>query len=169
MRAVLQRVTRGEVRVAGERVGAIERGLVVLLGVMKGDDGPTAQRLARRVAELRCFPDERGRMDRSLAETHRAALVVSQITLAADGRKGRRPSFDLAAEPERAQELYRAFVTALTGQGIRCAEGIFRAAMEVELVNDGPVTFVLEELPAGADGPSRGPERGPGPSSQGVA
>lgn len=146
MKAVLQRVTRAEVRVAGLRVGAIERGLVVLLGVMKGDDGAVAERLAERIASFRCFPDEEGRMNRALVESGGAALVVSQITLAADGRKGRRPSFDRAADPEPAQALYRAFVAALARRGVPTAEGVFRAQMEVELVNDGPVTFVLEEL-----------------------
>ena len=153
MKAVLQRVTRGEVRVEGARVGAIERGLVVLLGVLKGDDEVRARRRAARVALLRCVPDEQGRMNRSLAETHRAALVVSQITLAADGTKGRRPSFDRAAEPELARLLYRAFVAALASQGIACAEGIFQAHMEVELVNDGPVTFLLEEAARANEGP----------------
>lgn len=169
MKAVLQRVTRGEVRVEGASVGAIGCGLVVLLGVMKGDDEGCARRLARRVAQLRCFPDERGRMDRALVDTHRAALVVSQITLAADGTKGRRPSFDLAAEPGPAQALYRAFVDALAREGIACSEGVFRAKMEVELVNDGPVTFVLEEPPSPRGGPPEAREGGGGPSSQDVA
>ncbi|MEQ1895439.1 MAG: D-aminoacyl-tRNA deacylase [Planctomycetota bacterium] len=153
MKAVLQRVTRAEVRVDGARVGAIEQGLVVLLCVLKGDDEAGARRLAERIALFRCFPDEQGRMNRSLAETHRAALVVSQITLAADGRKGRRPSFDAAAEPERARALCATFVTALASLGVRCAEGVFRAHMEVELVNDGPVTFLIEEPARAPEGP----------------
>lgn len=143
----MQRVTRAEVRVEGRRSGAIEAGLVILLGVMKEDDASVAGRLAQRIAGFRCFPDEEGRMNRSLLERGGAALVVSQITLAADGRKGRRPSFDRAADPEPAQALYRTFVAALATLGVPTAEGVFRAHMEVELVNDGPVTFVLEELP----------------------
>jgi D-tyrosyl-tRNA(Tyr) deacylase len=147
VKAVLQRVTRAEVRVAGRAVGAIEGGLVVLLGVMKGDEEAVAARLAERVASFRCFPDAEGRMNRSLLESRGAALVVSQITLAADGRKGRRPSFDRAADPGPAEALYRTFVAALQALGVPTAEGVFRAQMEVELVNDGPVTFVLEEPP----------------------
>jgi len=150
VKAVVQRVTRAEVRVAGHPVGAIEGGLVVLLGVMKLDDEAVAERLAERIATFRCFPDEAGRMNRSLLECGGSALVVSQITLAADGRKGRRPSFDRAADPEPAQALYRAFVAALGARGVATAEGVFRAQMEVELVNDGPVTFVLEELREGS-------------------
>lgn len=153
MKAVLQRVTRSEVRVAGERVGAIEGGLLILLCVLKGDDEAGARRLAQRIALFRCFPDAEGRMNRSLAETHRAALVVSQITLAADGRKGRRPSFDSAAEPATARALCGVFVAALTALGIDCAEGVFGAHMEVELVNDGPVTFLLEEPAPPSEGP----------------
>jgi len=149
MKAVLQRVSRGEVRVAGEVVGRIGGGLVVLLGVLRGDDEARARRFAERVARWRCFPDEEGRMNRSLLETGGAALVVSQVTLVADGRKGRRPSLDAAAPPEVARALYGAFVAALEALGVPCATGVFRAAMEVELVNDGPVTFVLEEPPGG--------------------
>jgi len=149
VKAVLQRVSRAEVRVEGRVVGSIQRGLVVLLGVMKEDDEAVAARLAERVATFRCFPDGDGRMNRALLESGGAALIVSQITLAADGRKGRRPSFDRAADQGPAQGLYRAFVAALGGLGVPTAEGVFRARMEVELVNDGPVTFVLEELPEG--------------------
>lgn len=154
MKALLQRVSRAEVRVAGERVGTIGPGLLVFLCVLRDDRADEARRLAERVATFRCFPDEQGRMNRALAETGRAALVVSQITLAADGRRGRRPSFDRAADPERARELYQTFVSELAGRGIQCAEGVFRAQMEVELVNDGPVTFLLEEGGGGAEEPS---------------
>jgi len=146
MRAVLQRVTRAEVRVAGSVVGRIEHGLVVLLGVLRDDDEDTARRFAEKLAHWRCFADDEGRMNRSLLESGGAALVVSQVTLAADGKKGRRPSLDRAAEPELARALYAAFVAALGALGVSCATGTFRAHMEVELVNDGPVTFVLEEL-----------------------
>ena len=145
MKAVLQRVTRAEVRVDGRSVARIERGLVVLLGVLRGDDEAVARRFAERVARWRCFADAEGRMNRDLLEAGGAALIVSQVTLAADGKKGRRPSLDQAAEPGRARELYEVFVRALEALGAPCATGIFRAQMEVELVNDGPVTFALEE------------------------
>lgn len=147
MKAVLQRVTRAEVRVDGSVVGRIERGLVVLLGVMRGDDAACARRFAERLARWRCFADEGGKMNRSLLESGGAALVVSQVTLAADGSKGRRPSLDGAAEPGAARDLYGEFVRALGALGVPCATGVFRAEMEVELVNDGPVTFALEERP----------------------
>lgn len=145
MKVVLQRVTRAEVRVEGRVVGRIERGAVVLLGVMRGDRQETARRLAERVAGFRYFPDARGRMNLSILETGGAALVVSQVTLAADGRKGRRPSLDLAAAPGEARALYEAFVEGLRALGVPCETGVFRALMEVELVNDGPITFALEE------------------------
>lgn len=148
MKAVLQRVRRAEVRVDGACVGRIGAGLVVLLGVMKGDDEGVALRFAERLARWRCFADEQGRMNRSLLESGGEALVVSQVTLAADGRKGRRPSLDAAAPPESARALYEAFVRALEALGVPCRTGVFQAAMEVELVNDGPVTFALEELPS---------------------
>jgi D-tyrosyl-tRNA(Tyr) deacylase len=147
MRAVLQRVTRAEVRVGDACVGRIERGLLVLLGVLRGDDAAVAERLAERIAHWRCFADEEGRMNRSLLEVGGAALVVSQVTLAADGRKGRRPSLDRAAPPELARSLYERFVAALEARGVPCRTGVFQAAMAVELVNDGPVTFALDELP----------------------
>jgi len=161
VRAVLQRVTRAEVRVAGEVVGRIERGLVVLLGVMRGDGVAVAERFAARVARWRCFADAAGRMNRSLLEVGGAALVVSQVTLAADGRKGRRPSLDAAAEPETARALYACFVRTLEALGVPCATGVFRAEMAVELVNDGPVTFALEERPEPPAGPAEGPPAGP--------
>ena len=162
MRAVVQRVARAEVRVGGERVASIGRGLVILLGVLRGDDEACARRFAERLARWRCFPDADGRMNRDVLEAGGSALVVSQVTLAADGRKGRRPSLDAAAEPERARELYEGFVRALEALGVPCATGIFRAAMEVELVNDGPVTFHLEERP-------ERPAGGPPPSPQVLA
>jgi D-tyrosyl-tRNA(Tyr) deacylase len=145
MRAVVQRVARAEVRVGGERVGAIGAGMVVLLGILADDGERTVDRLAARLAGLRFFPDDAGRMNRSVAEVGGAALVVSQVTLAAHGRKGRRPSLDRAAPPERARALYERFVAALGALGVATATGRFGAAMELELVNDGPVTFALEE------------------------
>ncbi len=145
MKAVIQRVTRAEVRVAGERAAQIDAGMVVLLGVMAGDGPERARALAGRVAHFRFFADEEGRMNRSVLETGGAALVVSQITLAADGRKGRRPSLDDAAPGALAEECYREFVRALEALGVPTQTGVFGAPMEVELVNHGPVTFVLEE------------------------
>ena len=145
MRAVVQRVTRGEVRVGGESVARIDAGMLVLLGVVGGDTLASAERLAERIAALRFFPDEHGRMNRSILEAGGAALVVSQITLAADCRKGRRPSMDGAAPPELAQRLYQDFARALAARGVPTRTGVFGAAMEVELVNQGPVTFVLDE------------------------
>lgn len=147
MRAVLQRVQRAAVRVEGRTVGAIGSGLLVLVCALRGDGPGEARRLARRVATWRCFPDREGRMNLALAEAGGALLVVSQFTLAADGRKGRRPSFDHAAPPELAEPLCAEFVRELRAQGLEVAEGRFGAAMEVELVNDGPVTFVFDEPP----------------------
>jgi D-tyrosyl-tRNA(Tyr) deacylase len=145
MKAVLQRVTRASVDVDGEREGEIGLGVLVLLGVMRGDDAATARRLAERVAAFRYFRDADDRMNLAAADVGAAALVVSQFTLAADGRKGRRPSFDRAAPPEVAEPLYETFVAALRAAGLVCATGRFGARMAVELVNDGPVTFVLDE------------------------
>ena len=143
----MQRVARAEVRVADAVVARIERGLLVLLGVLRGDDEACAVRFGERLAHWRCFPDEEGRMNRSLLECGGAALVVSQVTLAADGKKGRRPSLDQAAEPAEARALYERFAGALAAQGVPCRTGVFGAEMQVELVNDGPVTFALEERP----------------------
>lgn len=147
MKLVVQRVARAAVRVDGEVVGEIGRGMLVLLGVLRGDGEPQAQRLAERLARFRFFPDDGGRMNRDGLEAGVEALVVSQFTLAADGRKGRRPSFDRAAPPEVAEPLYLRFVERLAALGIPCATGRFGAKMEVESVNDGPVTFVLEDRP----------------------
>ena len=147
MKSVLQRVQRACVRVEGEVVGEIGPGLLVLLGVMRGDGEQEARRLAERIARLRCFEDEQGRMHHSALDLGRCILVVSQFTLAADGRKGRRPSFDRAAPPEEARELYEGFVEQLRGMGLGVETGRFQAKMAVELVNDGPVTFVFEEAP----------------------
>ena len=144
MKVVLQRVSRACVRVDGEIVGEIGRGALLLVGIEKGDRDAEVEALAERVALLRFFQDETGRMNRSLAEVDGAALVVSQFTLCADLRKGRRPSFDGAEEPGRARELVERFRLALEARGIPTQSGRFGAEMAVELVTDGPVTFVLE-------------------------
>ena len=144
MRALLQRVTRAEVRVDDETVGAIGRGLVVLLGVGPADDDAAADGLARTVAELRIFADEQGRTNRSLLDVGGDALVVSQFTLFADTRRGRRPGFSGAAPPDLAERLYLRFAAALGELGVRVATGRFGAAMAVELVNDGPFTIWLD-------------------------
>ena len=144
MRALLQRVSRAEVRVGGTPVARIGRGLLVLLGVGRTDDAATAERLARQVAELRIFPDEAGRTNRSLLEVGGGALVVSQFTLYADTRRGRRPGFTEAAEPSRAAALYDVFCRSLEAAGVTVERGRFGQVMEVELVNDGPFTIWLD-------------------------
>lgn len=145
MKALLQRVTRGEVVVDGETVGAIDAGLVVLLGVRKGDTARDAELLARKTANLRIFDDREGRMNRSVLDTGGRVLAVSQFTLYADTRKGNRPGFTEAAEPGVAEALYESFVAMLRrilGEDA-VATGRFRTTMAVELVNDGPVTVEL--------------------------
>ena len=144
MRAVVQRVSEAAVRVDGEVRGAIGPGLLVLLGVAAGDEPATATRLAGKVARLRVFENVEGRFDRSLLETGGAALVVSQFTLLADTAKGNRPSFSGAAPPEEAEPLYESFCDALRGLGVPVETGVFGARMAVSLVNDGPVTILLE-------------------------
>lgn len=144
MKAVLQRVSRARVTVAGEVVGSIERGLLVLLGVEQGDTSTDARQLAEKSVALRVFDDAAGKMNLSLADIGGALLVVSQFTLLGDTRKGRRPSFIQAAAPELAEQLYQEFAATVAGQGIATATGRFRAQMEVELVNDGPVTLLLD-------------------------
>lgn len=144
MRALLQRVERAEVRVDGEMIGRIGQGLVVLLGVGRGDDESVAGSLARRVAELRIFGDDEGRTNRSLLDVGGEVLVVSQFTLFADTRRGRRPGFTDAALPEQAIPVYGRFATELEAAGVRVARGRFGAAMAVELVNDGPFTIWLD-------------------------
>jgi D-tyrosyl-tRNA(Tyr) deacylase len=143
MKAVLQRVSRASVRVAGAAAGEIGPGLLVLLGVAAGDGDTEAERLAGKVARLRVFEDDAGRFDRSLLDAGGAALVVSQFTLLADTEKGNRPSFTTAAAPEEAELLYERFCAALRDLGVPVETGVFGARMEVELVNDGPVTIVL--------------------------
>jgi D-tyrosyl-tRNA(Tyr) deacylase len=144
MRAVCQRVSRARVTVDGETVGEIGRGLVVLLGVAQSDDTADVQRLAGKVARLRVFEDADGKFAHSLLDVGGAALVVSQFTLIADTRKGNRPSFTEAARPEHAEPLYEGFCAALEGEGVPVQRGVFGARMGVELVNDGPVTILLE-------------------------
>ncbi len=144
VRAVVQRIRRASVTVDGAVVGACGAGLAILLGVGDGDGDATAERLAGKVARLRVFENEDGRFDRSLLDTGGEALVVSQFTLIADTRKGNRPSFTGAAAPEVAEPLYERFCSALEAEGVRVARGAFGARMEVELVNDGPVTIVLD-------------------------
>jgi D-tyrosyl-tRNA(Tyr) deacylase len=144
MRVLLQRVSRASVRVDGATVGSIARGLVVFLGVEGGDDDGDAVWNAAKTAQLRIFPDAEGKMNLGVLEVQGEVLVVSQFTLAASTRRGRRPSFESAAEPELAKRLYERFVSALRDQGLVVATGTFRAMMEVELVNDGPVTVLLD-------------------------
>jgi D-aminoacyl-tRNA deacylase len=144
MRALLQRTTGALVRVSGAVVGEIASGLVVLVGVGPDDDEATADALARRVTELRIFDDEAGRTNLSLIDVGGAALVVSQFTLYADTRRGRRPGFTGAAAPELAERLYLRFAAALRGLGVEVATGEFGALMAVELVNDGPFTIWLD-------------------------
>jgi D-tyrosyl-tRNA(Tyr) deacylase len=144
VRAIVQRVSEASVTVAGETVGAIGIGLVVLLGVARGDDGDAVARLAGKVARLRVFENEDGRFDRSLLDVCGEALVVSQFTLIADTAKGNRPSFSHAAPPEEAEPLVERFCEALRAEGVPVQSGVFGARMRVALVNDGPVTIVLE-------------------------
>ena len=144
MRAVCQRVSGASVTVAGETVGEIGAGLLVLLGIADGDDAADAGRMAGKVARLRIFEDEDGKFAHSLLDVGGAALVVSQFTLIADTRKGNRPSFTDAARPEQAEPLYESFCAALQGGGVRVERGVFGARMRVALVNDGPVTILLE-------------------------
>ncbi|AMV73793.1 D-tyrosyl-tRNA(Tyr) deacylase [Desulfuromonas sp. DDH964] len=144
MRAVLQRVSQARVRVENEIVGAIGPGLLILLGVGQGDAEADARYLAEKSAALRIFEDGAGKMNLALAESGGAALVVSQFTLYADCRKGRRPGFSGAAPPDEANRLYLFFVTQLRALGVTVATGVFQADMQVELVNDGPVTMLLD-------------------------
>lgn len=144
MRACVQRVSRAHVTVGDETTGRIESGLVVLLGVGNDDDQQDARYLADKIVDLRVFEDEDGRMNRSLKDVGGALLVVSQFTLWGDCRKGRRPSFVMAAEPEKAEELYESFVAFAKARDINVQCGKFRHMMQVELVNDGPVTLLLD-------------------------
>lgn len=144
MRAVVQRVSEASVRVDGAVVGAIGRGLLVLLGVGTGDSEPDADFLAEKVLNLRVFADEQGQMNRSLLDVRGGLLVVSQFTLYGDARRGRRPSYTDAAPPEEANRLYERFVSRVRPSGLEVATGVFRAMMDVALVNEGPVTLLLD-------------------------
>ena len=144
MRSVVQRVRRAEVRVDGGPVGRIGPGLLVLVGVSGADTEADAAWLADKTASLRIFPDEAGKMNRSVLDAGGAVLVVSQFTLYGDCRKGRRPSFDEAAAPDLANTLYELYVEKLRDAGLRVETGVFQALMDVELVNDGPVTLLLD-------------------------
>lgn len=144
MRAVVQRVARARVTVSGETCGEIGLGLLVLLGVGKDDSEAAADYLVEKIAGLRIFDDDAGRMNRGLAEVAGSVLVVSQFTLYGDVRRGKRPSFDAAARAEKARHLYEYFVGKLRAAGLHCATGRFQEMMRVELVNDGPVTILMD-------------------------
>ena len=144
MRAVVQRVSEARVRVDGRVTGAIGPGIVALVGVARTDTEATARQLAEKIARLRLFNDDQGKMNLSLEETGGAVLAISQFTLYGDTRKGRRPSFDRAAPAEQARALYEAFVAALRARGLRVETGVFQAMMDVELVNAGPVTLLVD-------------------------
>jgi D-aminoacyl-tRNA deacylase len=144
MRAVVQRVSRAEVRVEGRVTGSIGRGLLVLLGVAKDDGEADVRALAEKVAALRIFDDDAGKMNLAVPDVGGGVLVVSQFTLLGDGRKGNRPSFVDAAPPEAANEHYERFCALLREKGLPVGTGVFRAHMDVELVNDGPVTILLD-------------------------
>ena len=160
MRALIQRVLRARVTVEGRASGAIERGLLILLGATHGDGEGEADWLARKVAGLRVFADSAGHMNLDLAGVGGRALVVPQFTLYGDARRGRRPDFIAAARPEQAEPLFERFCASLAGSGVAVERGVFRAHMEVELVNDGPVTLLietpLEPGPGGAPGAAAG-------------
>jgi D-aminoacyl-tRNA deacylase len=144
VRAVIQRVSRAAVHIDGREHSRISAGILVLLGVEKEDTAEDAAALARRIVELRIFEDDAGKMNRSITEASGQILAVSQFTLLGDCRKGRRPSFDHAAPPESAKPLYETFVKSIEGLGIPVATGVFQAMMDVELTNQGPVTFILD-------------------------
>ena len=144
MRIVIQRVTEARVVVAGETVGSIRKGLLVFLGVSRRDTTAEADYLLEKLLTLRIFPDDAGKMNRSVAEACGSLLIVSQFTLYGDCRKGRRPSFDEAAPPAEAQQLYEYFVAAARKGPVPVETGIFQASMEVQLINDGPVTILVD-------------------------
>ena len=144
MRAVVQRVSRAKVTVAGQVIGEIGRGLLVLLGVGESDAESDAEYLSEKIAGLRIFEDEHGKMNRSVADWGGGILVVSQFTLYGDVRRGKRPSFDAAASPEHARQLYEYFVGCIGRAGLSCSTGRFQEMMQVELVNEGPVTILLD-------------------------
>jgi D-tyrosyl-tRNA(Tyr) deacylase len=147
MKMIIQRVSRAEVRVDGDAVGRIGAGLAVLVGLERGDGEQQLERAARRLATLRVFSDDEGRMNRGLDEVGGAVLAVSQFTLAGSIRKGRRPSFDRALAGEAAEPLFNLFLELLREEGVTVETGVFGALMDVELVNDGPVTLIWEDAP----------------------
>ena len=149
MRAVIQRVSRARVVIEGREHSSINAGVLVLLGVEKGDTPADAATLAKKIAELRIFEDDAGKMNRSILDTHGEILAVSQFTLLGDCRKGRRPSFDDAASPDEARKLYEAFVEDVRLSGVSVATGVFQAMMDIDLVNQGPVTFILDSRKRG--------------------
>lgn len=155
MRIVLQRVREARVEVEGRTAGRIGRGICLLVGVERGDGEADAELLARKAVELRIFPDAEGRMNLPLGGIGGEVLAVSQFTLAGSVRKGRRPSFDGAESPDRAAELFRYFVGALEALGTRVETGVFQAMMEVHIVNDGPVTFILDSRKDAGPRPER--------------
>ncbi len=144
MKALLQRVSKASVAVGGEVIGKIDRGVVVFLGVGRGDEEADARYLARRIANLRIFPDEAGKFNLSAQDIGGEILVISQFTLLADAKKGHRPSFTQAAPPEEAEPLFHKFIAYLRGTGLKAESGIFGEHMVVEIINDGPVTIILE-------------------------
>lgn len=144
MRAVVQRVSEASVTVGGELVSRIDQGILVLLGITHADGDEEVGYLARKIASLRIFEDNAGKMNLALADVEGAALVVSQFTLYGDARKGRRPSFTRAARPDQADALYQQFCRQLAAEGVAVAQGVFQAHMQVALVNDGPVTLWLD-------------------------
>ena len=144
MRAVIQRVSRARVVIEAQEYSRIDAGILVLLGVEKGDTPEDASALAKKIVELRIFEDEAGKMNHSILETHGEILAVSQFTLLGDCRKGRRPSFDDAAPPDAARQLYETFVGEVKRLGVRVGTGVFQAMMDIELTNQGPVTFILD-------------------------
>ena len=148
MRAVVQRVSRAQVAVNSEVCAKVDRGLLVLLGVAVGDQESDADYLAEKIAGLRIFDDAAGKMNLSVADVEGAVLVISQFTLYGDVRRGKRPSFDAAARPEQARELYEYFVNRIRAAGLRCETGGFQETMQVELVNEGPVTILIDSSKA---------------------
>lgn len=145
MKALIQRVNNAAVEIEGKEVSKIGHGLLVLLGVVKGDDQMNAELLAEKLLKLRIFEDEQGKMNRSLLDVKGEMLVVSQFTLCGDCKKGTRPSFDKSASPDIAKALYEYFIKLIKSSGVPCKTGVFGADMQVSLVNDGPVTFMVEK------------------------
>jgi D-aminoacyl-tRNA deacylase len=156
VKVLIQRVSRASVTVDGEVVGQIGQGLLAFVGVGHGDGLPEVEWMAEKMSMLRVFEDEEGKMNRSLVDVGGEALIVSQFTLLADCRKGRRPAFTDAALPARANEIYEAFIARLRQQGVRVATGRFAASMQVELVNEGPVTIMLERTASGNESSAPG-------------